>query len=157
GDVQEVEANESRLGQLVLNLFVNAAQAIPEGRADHNEIRIVTSRSEGPPPRVVLEVRDTGSGMPPEIISRIFDPFFTTKPATLGTGLGLAICHRIVRDLGGEIHVESELGKGSVFRVMLPIAKRLAAPTVPVQAPVVAKQRGRILIVDDEEILGTAV
>ena len=71
---------------------------------------------------VVVEVRDTGSGMTPEVRARIFDPFFTTKPAGVGTGLGLSICQRIVTGLGGDIGVETEPGRGSTFRVRLPAA-----------------------------------
>jgi CheY-like chemotaxis protein len=101
--------------------------------------------------RIVLEVADTGSGISPEVLKHIFEPFFTTKDVEHGTGLGLAICQGIVTSLGGEIHVESALGKGSTFRVILP-----AANSGPGAAPVVsAKQgallRGRILVVDDEE------
>jgi PAS domain S-box-containing protein len=119
-DIPPVQGDESRLGQVVLNLIVNAAQAIPEGRPSENEIRVTTRQDSAG--RVVLEVRDTGSGIPHEIRSRVFDPFFTTKPIGSGTGLGLSICHGIVTSLGGEISVESTLGKGTTFRVVLPVA-----------------------------------
>ena len=75
--------------------------------------------------RLVAEVRDTGCGIPPEVLGRIFDPFFTTKPVGVGTGLGLALCHRFITAMGGEIAVESEPGKGTVVRVTLRAA---AAP-----------------------------
>jgi PAS domain S-box-containing protein len=116
--VAPVVANEGRLGQVFLNLLVNAAQAIPEGQPERNEVRVST-RMVGAD-RVVVEVADTGCGMPPEVLRRAFDPFFTTKPIGIGTGLGLSICHRIITALGGELEAESRVGEGSVFRVCLP-------------------------------------
>ncbi len=110
-------ANGSRLGQVFLNLILNAAQAIPEGNRDQNEVRIVTRCEPG---RIVTEVRDTGVGMSAEVQRRLFTPFFTTKPVGVGTGLGLSICQRLLRAMGGGIEVESQPGKGSVFRVSLP-------------------------------------
>jgi signal transduction histidine kinase len=77
---------------------------------------------------VAIEVRDTGCGIAPEIRARIFEPFFTTKPVGQGTGLGLAICHEIARSLGGEITVESAVGKGSTFCVSLPVHAPAAPP-----------------------------
>ena len=151
GVVPSVKANEARLGQVFLNLIVNAAQALPEGRAEHNEI-CVSTRLEGK--RVIVEVSDTGSGIPPEIIGRIFDAFFTTKPVGVGTGLGLAICHRLVTDIGGELTVQSEVGKGTTFRVALLVAdapeSKVAQPVEPVLG---TGRRGRILVVDDEELI----
>ena len=120
-----------------------------------NEIRIVTKQNDDG--RVVVEVRDTGPGMSEAIIARIFDPFFTTKAIGEGTGLGLAICHRIVTALGGELVVESEVGKGSVFRIILPVAKDAAAGRPSTPQLVVAGRRGRILIVDDEVMVGKVV
>ncbi len=110
-------ADDCRLGQVALNLLLNAAQAIPEDRPEDHEIRVVT-RMEGTH-HVVIEVQDTGCGIPPEVRSRMFEPFFSTKPFGAGTGLGLSICHGIVHSLGGEIAVESEIGRGSTFRVVL--------------------------------------
>jgi PAS domain S-box-containing protein len=151
GLVPAVEANEGRLGQVFLNLLVNAAQALPEGRAERNVIR-VTTRLAGE--RVITEVSDTGPGIPPHIIGRIFDAFFTTKAAGVGTGLGLAICHRIVTDMGGELTVESEVGVGTTFRVALPLARtEERAPADPIAKPAVTGRRGRILVVDDEVTL----
>jgi signal transduction histidine kinase len=120
GPVPLVTANESRLGQVVLNLIVNAAHAVPEGRADDNTLRLITRTLEDG--RAVIEVADAGCGIPKENLERIFDPFFTTKPVGVGTGLGLAICHTIVAELGGEIEVDSEVGRGTTFRVLLPRA-----------------------------------
>jgi PAS domain S-box-containing protein len=150
GPVPDVQANEARLGQVFLNLIVNAAQAIPEGRAEHNQIRVVT-RAEGD--RVLIEVSDTGEGIPPETIGRVFDAFYTTKPVGVGTGLGLAICHRIVTDLGGTRTVESEVGTGTTFRVSLPTAVADAAEDDVPAAAVTTSRRGRILVVDDDRLV----
>jgi PAS domain S-box-containing protein len=117
GGVSAVWGDEARLGQVFLNLLINAAHAIPDGDPTQNEIRVTTrDRDDG---RVIVEVADTGSGIPAELIERIFEPFVTTKPIGEGTGLGLSICHGIVTSLGGEISVVSELGRGSLFRVAL--------------------------------------
>jgi signal transduction histidine kinase len=151
GDVPPVEGNESRLGQVFLNLIVNAAQAIPEGRTDSNEIRIATRL--GDDGRVVVEIADTGGGIPQDVLARIFDPFFTTKPVGVGTGLGLAICHRIVSGLGGEIKVESHGGKGSVFRTALPQARTAAATDSAAAPTATGGRRGQVLVVDDERAL----
>jgi two-component system, NtrC family, sensor kinase len=117
-EVPSIEANAARLGQLFLNLLVNASQAIPEGDVDGNEVRVRTgSDANG---QVLVEISDTGPGIPPHIAPRIFDPFFTTKGSAMGTGLGLWICHEIVSGLGGEIAVETTVGRGTTFRVTLP-------------------------------------
>jgi signal transduction histidine kinase len=118
GELPPVHANESRLGQIFLNLIVNAAQAIPEADVKSHEIRITTTH-EGE--WVVVAVKDSGIGIPPENRARLFDPFFTTKPIGVGTGLGLSICHGIVLGMGGRIEVESEVGQGTTFRVFLPV------------------------------------
>ncbi len=143
-----VEGNESRLGQVFLNLVVNASQAIPEGAADRNEIRVKAWARDG---QVIVEVRDTGSGIAPEVLPKIFDPFFTTKPPGVGTGLGLAITHRIIAGLGGSISVESQVGKGSVFRVALPASASSATTGVPEAPSAIPGRAGRILVIDDEE------
>jgi signal transduction histidine kinase len=127
-DIPPVQANEARLVQVFLNLLVNAAQAMPEGREEGNEVSITTALDmDG---RVLVEVRDTGVGMRPEVLERIFEPFFTTKPIGVGTGLGLPICRNIVETHGGSISVHSELDKGSTFRITLPSVGE-AAPTPP--------------------------
>ena len=147
-----VEGSETRLGQVFLNLIVNAAQAIPAGRAGGNEIRVVTEAESAD--RVVVAISDTGVGIPADKLERVFDPFFTTKPAGIGTGLGLAICHRLIGELGGSISVKSAVGEGTEFRVVLRRAKEAPAAAVlpPVTGTIVA-ERGRILVVDDEPVL----
>ncbi|MBZ4419866.1 ATP-binding protein [Myxococcus sp. RHSTA-1-4] len=131
-EVPLVEGNEGRFGQVFLNLLINAAQAIPPGKPEQHEVRLVLRHSGE---RVIVEVHDTGSGMPPEVRARIFDPFFTTKPVGEGTGLGLSICHGIVTGFGGEITVESEEGRGSTFRVSLPVAQRARDSGMPRPLP----------------------
>ncbi len=155
GGVPRIVANESRLGQVLLNLIVNAVQAIPEGNYDANEIRVSTRSANG---QVEIIVTDTGIGMPPEVKQRLFTPFFTTKPIGVGTGLGLAISHRIVAAMGGTITFESEVGKGTTFRICLPVADARVAP-VTQQIPLASRaaRRGRILVVDDEDTLGHAI
>ncbi|MBI5068282.1 MAG: PAS domain S-box protein [Deltaproteobacteria bacterium] len=117
-EVPRVMAAERRLGQVFLNLVVNAAQALDPRRSAQNEVRVeVTRAGDG---RVVVEVSDNGCGMSSQVQARLFEPFFTTRPIGAGTGLGLSVCHGIVKALGGEIEVESQEGRGSVFRVLLP-------------------------------------
>jgi signal transduction histidine kinase len=151
-----VMANPGQLGQVFLNLLLNAAHAMTEHDPHRNTIRVGTDTTATGD--VVIEFSDTGGGIPPEIRHRIFDPFFTTKPLGVGTGLGLSICHGIVGAMRGTITVESESGKGSTFRVTLPGSQAQIAvasrrqPTVSSSAP-----RGRILIVDDEPRVADAV
>ncbi len=152
GEIPAVFADEARLGQVFLNLIVNAAHAVPEHDPERNRIRIA-SRAEGK--QVVVEVQDRGSGIPEAHLARIFDPFFTTKPIGKGTGLGLSICQSIVRGLGGRIVVESQPGEGSLFRVSLPAQQvRPGAPLPGPAAAPVAVSRGRVLVLDDEEQVG---
>ncbi len=146
-----VSANEAELGQVLLNLLVNACHAVREGGPEKHEIRVRTYSEAG---RAVCEVSDTGAGIPPNVLPRIFDPFFTTKPVGQGTGLGLSICRQTIRSLGGEIEVESEVGVGTTFRVLLPaveptteplrLAKRVSAPP---------SRRLRVMLIDDDESL----
>ncbi len=157
-EVPSVIANEARLGQIFLNLLLNAVQALPEDGVEANEIRVVVKAIASD--RVIVEVQDNGAGIPLQVRGRIFEPFFTTKPVGIGTGLGLAICHGIVTSLGGTLTFESEVGKGTVFRLELPAVVR---PSVDVLAlspsnsePPPRSGRpllGRILVVDDEPIV----
>jgi PAS domain S-box-containing protein len=119
-DVPAARVNAARLGQVILNLVVNAVEAMPDRSPETNEL-VLRTRSDARG-RAVIEVADNGEGIAGEVVDRIFDPFFTTKPNGHGTGLGLAICHQIVAEAGGEIAVESTPGKGSTFRVILPRA-----------------------------------
>jgi PAS domain S-box-containing protein len=153
--VPAVLATEHRLGQVFLNLLVNAAQSLPEGHAEENQIRAATrTDAQG---RAVVEIQDTGCGIPPEALGSIFEPFFTTKPVGVGTGLGLSICRGIVTSLGGEIQVESEPGKGSLFRLILPASREEDSGAPDEQAPAERPGQGRILVVDDEPLVGSAI
>jgi PAS domain S-box-containing protein len=153
--VPPVLATESRLGQVFLNLVVNAAQAMVDGKANVNEVRVAT-RLEGD--RVIVEVSDTGPGIPPQVMKQLFTPFVTTKPAGIGTGLGLSICQRIITGFGGEIRAENVAGGGARFRIALPLAT--TAPVSSVRPPSRvshAPRRGRVLVVDDEPLVATVV
>jgi two-component system cell cycle sensor histidine kinase/response regulator CckA len=154
GDVPPVLANESRLGQVFLNLLVNAAQALPVGMAASNQIRVRTRADERG--RAVVEVSDTGPGVSPENLEHLFDPFFTTKPVGVGTGLGLWICQGIVNGMGGTIEVAADRERHTTFRIVLPPSApggaRAATRTTPAEGTVAAT-RGRVLIIDDEAAL----
>ena len=160
GHVPPILANASRLGQVFLNLIINAAQAIPEGDQARNEVRVATS-VEPAGKRVVISVTDTGSGIPPEVQRRLFTPFVTTKPVGVGTGLGLSICHRIVTALDGAIDFSTEVGEGTTFRVSFPIAAGEVPVPVPVAADAAAVQparrRGTVLVVDDEVMIAQVI
>lgn len=150
GTVPMVEANRARLGQVFLNLLVNAAQAMPDRQATQNEIRIVSrATSDG---GATVEIHDTGCGMSPEVARRVFDPFFTTKPVGQGTGLGLAIAHRLIEEVGGRIELQSEPGRGSTFRVTFPslLDSSKNRDDAPVESGVLESRR-RLLVVDDEQ------
>ena len=161
GPIPRVDADESRLAQVFINLLVNAAQAIDEGNADSHEIRVLTSTD--PSGAAVIEVRDTGCGIPDELLGRIFDPFFTTKPVGVGTGLGLSICHNIVSSWGGEIVASNRPEGGASFRVVLPAAAAIDEPvapsiaTAPPPAEVVESKRAVVLVVDDEPSVGASL
>jgi PAS domain S-box-containing protein len=151
-DVPAVLGSEGRIGQVFLNLLLNAAQAIPDGAVTSNEIRLRCVRRDR---SVLVEISDTGRGIPAEQQPRVFDPFFTTKRVGEGTGLGLAICHGIVRGLGGEITVRSEAGRGSTFSVTLPI--HLPSSASGVVPAVATRPAARILVVDDEPFICSAI
>ena len=146
-----LRADPAQLEQVVVNLLVNARDAMPRGGS-------VTVHTANCPPDegdeeawVVLSVHDSGSGMSPEVRQRIFEPFFTTKPPGRGTGLGLATCFGIIRQHGGSIEVESEEGEGSTFTILLPAAGTMG--TAGIAAAVTQAPRGhgeRVLVVEDE-------
>jgi signal transduction histidine kinase len=149
-DVPPVVGNDARLGQVFLNLLLNALQALPPLGGDRPaEIHLSVRAPQGAG-GVAVAVRDTGSGIAPEVLGRIFEPFFTTKPVGQGTGLGLAICHGIVKAHGGTLEATSTPGQGSTFVVELPAARESARiATAGRKQPSLAR-RARILVVDDE-------
>jgi PAS domain S-box-containing protein len=132
-EVPTVVGNETHLEQVFLNLLINAAQAIPEGAPEQHEVRVRLFVERD---HVVVEVRDTGAGMPEAMIQRIFDPFFSTKPVGAGTGLGLSVSHGIITRMGGDISVESAVGRGTCFRVRLPLP-----PDAPGDTPSSPRER----------------
>jgi PAS domain S-box-containing protein len=161
-DAPNVRANELKLSQVVVNLLTNAAQALTGERED-NEIRVSTWTDENG--WAVLEVEDNGRGMSEETRLSIFEPFFTTKAAH-GTGLGLSICQSIVNSFGGDISVESALGKGSRFRVRLPPCADALVPSQPPPASTPAPPRQSVpplnasrsvLVIDDEPMIRSLV
>ena len=153
--VPRVDADETRLGQVLVNLLINAAHAIAPGNVEGNQVLVTTGTNDGG--HVIIEVSDTGSGIPAEVLNRIFEPFFTTKPVGEGTGLGLSICHGIVASMGGALTVESKAGKGTTFRLELP-AGTTQEPSVATSPQALAVvRRGRLLVIDDEEMVLSAV
>ena len=114
--IPDVECIPSQLNQVFMNLLINAAQAIEK----HGQITVRTGQDDQ---MVWVEVQDTGKGIKPEHLNRIFDPFFTTKPVGIGTGLGLSLSYGIVNKHNGRIEVQSEDGKGSNFRIWLPLTQ----------------------------------
>ena len=157
-----VLADPSQLHQVIVNLCTNAALAmrgtggtldLEVEEVDVDETMTAVCPPLSPGPHACLTVRDTGCGMTPEVMARIFEPFFTTRPQGEGTGMGLAVVHGIVADHGGAIAVESELGRGSTFRVLLPVvpAPPAAAAEMPAPPPAAARAE-RVLFVDDDAV-----
>jgi signal transduction histidine kinase len=148
-----VDADVPRICQVFVNLLLNATQAIPPGEARRHEISIAL-RAEGD--EAVVDVNDTGSGIPPRALSRIFEPFFTTKPVGEGTGLGLAISRSIVESLGGRIDITSAEGVGTTVQVRLPRSRSTAAAdanghaVLPAPDAARRRRRARVLLVDDD-------
>ena len=114
GDIPRIPCYPSQLNQVYLNLLLNAVEAIK----DKGIITITTFQKDG---HVHIQIKDTGIGIPKDALKKIFNPGYTTKSGGIGTGLGLSICYQIVEDHHGEIMVESEVGKGTTFTVILPI------------------------------------
>ncbi|WP_371346754.1 cell cycle histidine kinase CckA [Ancylobacter sp. IITR112] len=165
-DLWPVKADLNQFEQVIVNLAVNARDAMPNGgtlaiRTANVSAGQAASYAEAGLPaadHVLVEVADTGSGIPPAILDKIFEPFFSTKEVGKGTGLGLSTVYGIVKQTGGTLQVESEVGRGSVFRVFLPrhipeaaeLAPRAAEPDVPAKAADLTG-RGTLLLVEDEE------
>lgn len=124
GDLPEVQCLPSELNQVFMNLLVNAAHAITKERGT------ITIRTGAEAGEAWVEVADDGAGIPAENLERIFDPFFTTKPVGQGTGLGLSLSYGIVQKHGGRMEVTSEIGRGTTFRVTIPVERAETAPTL---------------------------
>jgi PAS domain S-box-containing protein len=167
-DLWLVKSNTTQLSQVLMNLGVNARDAMPNGGqllikaancpVDDNLAQANPGAQTGP--HVLITVTDTGTGIPPELLHRIFDPFFTTKAAGKGTGLGLSTVLGIVKSHGGFMQVQSELGRGTEVRIYLPATVSQAeSPTSPADEPPVRGHGEIVLVIDDEsavrEITGT--
>jgi PAS domain S-box-containing protein len=162
-NLSPVLANPAQLRQVIMNLVTNASEAIGEQDGmifirTRQMATVVNSNQDGPSECIVLDISDTGSGISREAQSKIFDPFFTTKSA--GHGLGLAVVQRIIQQLGGAIHVDTQIGRGTSFRILLPIATDTAGP---VQKTTVSgrggelKCDGAVLLVEDESAVRVPV
>ena len=159
-DIGQILADPGQVDQVIINLVVNARDAMPNGgrllietavldlaeayAASHIEVR--------PGPHIMLAITDSGTGMTPEVQSHIFEPFFTTKPAGKGTGLGLATVYGIVKQANGAIFVYSEPGRGTTFKIVFPIATDVPVEEVE-PVPAIARPGGvrTVLVVEDEE------
>lgn len=159
GQVRPILGDTTELKQVLLNLCLNARDAMPEGgkievSADNVEVDATLARAHPgavPGPHVRLRVRDTGSGIPTEVIDRIFDPFFTTKPVGKGTGLGLSMVAGIVRSHGGFQRVESAPGKGALFELFLPAMPETAGAHLQNGMTLAAEGAGEhLLLIDDD-------
>jgi two-component system, cell cycle sensor histidine kinase and response regulator CckA len=164
-----VKADVNQLEQVVVNLAVNARDAMPQGgkltiRTDNvttEEVRRLGLTGMPPADHVLIEMSDTGTGIPPEVMDKIFEPFFTTKEVGKGTGLGLSTVFGIVKQSGGFIYVDSVVGQGTTFRIYLPrhvptaeeIAEEIAEKAEPAAKPPAADLTGQgtILLVEDED------
>jgi len=156
GNVPRVKAESQRLAQVFVNLLVNAAQAIPESQPDRGTITVRTRL--GSAGAAVIEISDDGLGIAPQHLARIFEPYFTTKTQGEGTGLGLFVSLGILRSFGGDIEVESEIGKGTTMRVSLPASESVELPEPsPSQDMPVTPRRARILVVDDDPVVARAM
>jgi signal transduction histidine kinase/CheY-like chemotaxis protein len=154
GQAPLAEGDPSQLDQVLMNLCINARDAMPDGGVLRIRTEVVPADAAAPPggaagPWVAVAVTDSGSGMPPDVVERVFEPFFTTKPDRAGTGLGLSVVFSIVRQHGGSVTCTSAVGQGTTFRILLPAAREHDAH-VPVPAFSPRHGTGRILIADDD-------
>jgi two-component system cell cycle sensor histidine kinase/response regulator CckA len=165
-DLWHIKADKTQLTQVLLNLAVNARDAMPDGGTLTIRTRNVTERDSlklanlgiAAGEYLLVEVEDTGAGIPPDVVGKIFEPFFTTKEVGKGTGLGLSTVYGIVKQTGGYIFVDSEVGKGTMFRVYLPRHIVEHEDELPQRAKKVEPTRdltgtGRVLLVEDEDVV----
>jgi signal transduction histidine kinase len=160
-----VNADPTRIQQVLMNLVVNARDAMPEGgeltielaqvEIEPGEKPPIAGMSEGP--WICMTISDTGTGIPPDVLPHIFEPFFTTKEAGQGTGLGLAQVHGIVTQHGGHIGVETEVGQGSTFSVYFPAYNEEAEESAKKTLPPPEGRGETILLVEDEDKLREVV
>src|SRR5262249_49795122 len=156
-----VEADPSQLELMIMNLVINARDAMPDGgilslMTSSETLREEVALPESPKDFVVLQISDTGVGMPPEIKQRIFEPFFSTKDVGKGTGLGLSMVYGIVEQADGHITVESEPNNGTTFRIYLPLSVHRVMPkTIPSVDTQPGRGTGTLLLVKDEGGINT--
>ena len=158
-DLSPVEADRGQLEQVLLNLYINAADAMPDGgdltlttrNVDYTDISTKLYEPR-PGDYTLIMITDKGSGMDPETQKRIFEPFFTTKQMKRGTGLGLASVYGIVKGHEGYIEVESEVGRGTSFKIYLPASEKKVEKPVETEKEI-AKGSGTVLLVDDEAVI----
>lgn len=150
-----VGAAPTRIVQVIVNLLLNAAQALPADQKRQNKIAIRTSCVNE---QVLIAVIDNGPGIPEALMDRITQPFFTTKAPGVGTGLGLAVCEEIIRQANGTMHIENNASGGATVTVMLPVARAATSSgEIPYIVPTPMTERGRILIIDDEPLVRRAL
>ncbi|MBA2849412.1 PAS domain S-box protein [Thermosulfuriphilus ammonigenes] len=156
-----IYADRSAIEQIILNLCVNARDAMPQGGVLTLKTRAVTDPLRKGPERIFLEISDTGTGMEKEVLERIFEPFFTTKDPGKGTGLGLSMVYGLVEQHRGTIQVRSEPGRGSTFTILLPVSSEVALSRAQISyaKPRLEQLRGqgRVLVVEDEAALRTLI
>ena len=154
-----VKADKGRLGQVFINLLINAAQALPADSDAETEHTITVATVLDEDGYIMISIADTGAGIEPEKMSQIFEPFYTSKPIGEGTGLGLPIVHGIVSDAGGHIDVTSDVGKGTTFSVHLPIVSEAVEELEQTNEYATPKKDevGRILIIDDEVLVAKSL
>ncbi len=154
GPVPKVMADPTKLTQVFVNVLVNSAQAIPEERLARGEALITLRTRLTSDDHVMIEIEDTGSGMAEDVRQRLFEPFFTTKPDDRGTGLGLFVSLGIVKSFGGSIAVESQLGKGTTVRILLPTWHGVeVAPETGPRLSLRTLENRRLLVVDDDVLV----
>ena len=154
-------ADSTHLHQVAMNLCTNAVHAMEHGgvlsvlleRADLTEAQTMSRGTLSAGPHIRLVIKDTGVGIPPEMVERIFDPFFTTRGVGKGTGLGLSLVHGIVIDLGGAIHVRSVIGQGTAFEIWLPVTTEVGKPAIETVRELPRGRGETVMIVDDEPML----
>lgn len=157
-DIWSVNVDPGQISQVIQNLIINAKQAMPDGGNVEIDGSNIDSQKQASLPAdletgnyVIIKVKDNGFGIRPEIMENIFDPYFTTK--TDGSGLGLAVCHSIISKHGGNISVESTTGQGTVFTLYLPATGHPQKELIIKEKPLTQTGKGRIMIMDDEEII----